>query len=70
MMGPTTLREIREELRRALAATGDDPICWLEKRMSASKRRRESTVILESLLSLLTETKRDTPRKRRPAKKK
>lgn len=34
MIGPKKLEAIREELKSALNATGDDPIVWLEKRMS------------------------------------
>lgn len=35
MIGKKKLAAIRQELRRALAATGDDPIRWLDERMSA-----------------------------------
>ena len=35
MIGPKKLSKIRQELQRALAATGDDPIAWLEERMTA-----------------------------------
>ncbi len=35
MIGPKKLSIIRQELQRALTATGDDPIAWLEARMSA-----------------------------------
>lgn len=37
MIGPKKLRTIREELRRALAATGQDPIRWLDERLAAGK---------------------------------
>jgi hypothetical protein len=33
MMGQEKLSEVREKLWRALAATGEDPIAWVEKRM-------------------------------------
>jgi hypothetical protein len=35
MIGPKKLSTIRQELQRALAATGEDPITWLEARMAA-----------------------------------
>jgi hypothetical protein len=38
MIGPKKLRTIRAELRRKLAAGGEDPILWLEERMTASER--------------------------------
>jgi hypothetical protein len=37
MIGPKKLNTIRQELRHALAASGDDPIRWLEERMTAPK---------------------------------
>lgn len=36
MIGPKKLRAIRQDLRRALAATGQDPIRWLDERLAAS----------------------------------
>jgi hypothetical protein len=39
MIGPKKLSAIRQELKSALDATGDDPIGWLEERMSAPVRR-------------------------------
>ena len=38
MMGPKKLGTIRQDLRRALAATGQDPIRWLDSRMAAPKQ--------------------------------
>jgi hypothetical protein len=38
MMGPKKLSTIREELRRALIPTGEDPIRWLEARMTGPDR--------------------------------
>jgi hypothetical protein len=64
MMGPKKLSEIREELRRALAATGDDPIDWLEKRVTESERRGKSEV-LEFLRRFLEEGQRGKRRNRR-----
>jgi hypothetical protein len=38
MIGPKKLSSIRQELRRALAAAGDDPIRWLDELMTAPER--------------------------------
>src|SRR5262245_34998034 len=35
MIGPKKLATIRQQLRDTLAATGDDPIRWLEELMNA-----------------------------------
>jgi hypothetical protein len=64
MMGPKTLKEIREELRRALAVTGEDPLRWLEKRMAAPSRRGH-TDVLRALRDLLKETPRKGSREGR-----
>jgi hypothetical protein len=37
MIGPKKLDTIRQELRRAVPASGGDPPAWLEQRMAASK---------------------------------
>ena len=62
MLGPKTVSEIRAQLRRALAATGDDPIRWLEKRMTAAKRRGKNSEVLQSLRRFLAGGKRAKPR--------
>jgi hypothetical protein len=66
MMGRKTLKEIRKELKEALAATGEDPFEWLEKRMAAKPR----SVILPGLYDFLKAKPRKKPRKRRIAAKK
>jgi hypothetical protein len=38
MIGPKKLSTIRDEVRRALIATGEDPIRWLEERMTGPDR--------------------------------
>ena len=52
MMGPKKLSEIREELRQALATTGNDPIQWLDDRIreleSAGKPPNDATDVLHS----------------------
>jgi hypothetical protein len=61
MMGRKTLKEIRSELKEALAATGEDPFKWLEKRMAAKPR----SVILPSLYDFL----KAKPRKKRSSRR-
>lgn len=39
MIGSKKLSTIRQELRQALAATGDDPIRWLEERMAVPEHQ-------------------------------
>ncbi len=39
MIGPKKLSIVRQELQRALAATGEDPIRWLEARMTGPERQ-------------------------------
>ena len=73
MIGPKKLETIRQELRQALAATGDDPIRWLEERMSAPGRQgraAESNEVLRSLRRLLEGTGRGKGRKTRARTKK
>jgi hypothetical protein len=38
-----TLSTIRQELRRALAKTGDNPFRWLEERMAVPERHEPAT---------------------------
>jgi hypothetical protein len=52
MIGPKKLSTIREELHRALTATGEDPIRWLEERLSAAQRQGPAAKGSEILLSL------------------
>ena len=52
MIGPKKLSTIRQELRDAFAETGDDPIRWLEERMTTPKRRGASASESEVMRSL------------------
>ena len=74
MMGPKTLRTIREELERALASTGEDPIQWLEVRIAKSKGKTatdsEKTDVLECLWRFLDQPRKRKPRKQRAPTKK
>ena len=69
MIGPKKLGTIRQELHRALTATGEDPIRWLEARITGPERQasaasRESEV-LRSLRRFLETPGRGKGRKRR-----
>jgi len=66
MMGRKTLKEIRRELKEALAATGEDPFEWLEKRMAAKPK----SVILPGLYDFLRAKPRKKRGRRRAAAKK
>lgn len=74
MIGPEKLSTIRQQLRRALRATGEDPVAWLEKRMAASDR--QGTVspggsdVLESLRRFLQGPQRQRRGKPRAGMKK
>ncbi len=73
MMGPKTLREIREELRRGFGAEGEDPIEWLERIMKDPQYQGPSgkSEVLESLRRFLERAgKEKRPTRRRGTKKK
>lgn len=74
MIGPKKLGSIRQEVKRALAATGDDPIRWLEQRMIAPGHQgapaRGASEVLQSLRRVLEAPGRKKPRKRRVSTKK
>jgi hypothetical protein len=57
MIGPKKLRIIRQELHRAFAATGQDPIRWLDQRMAAGDQDRavgsNENEVLQSLQRFL-----------------
>jgi len=67
VIGPKKLSAIRQELNRALTATGDDPIRWLEERMTAPIRRDSpaSSEVLGSLRRFLETTGREKGQRRR-----
>ena len=74
MIGPKKLATIRKELHRSLTATGDDPIEWLEKRMTAGAVQRPDgsgeSQVLASLLRILGATKQRKLRSVRTTAKK
>jgi len=74
MIGPKKLKTIRDELQRALTATGDDPIRWLEERMTAPERQGSAasgeSEVLHSLRRVLEATGKPKRRKQRAGPKK
>ena len=74
MIEPKKLSTIREELTRALKATGEDPIRWLEQRMATPRRQGGGAAgeseVLHSLRRFLKGTDKKKPRKRRVSTKK
>jgi hypothetical protein len=74
MIGPTALSVIRQELQRALTATGDDPIRWLEERMSSPETESSAVCgeseILQSLRRILETTETAKRRKQQGGTKK
>lgn len=66
MIGPKKLSTIRQQLKSALAATGDDPVRWLEARMTTPAGQaaagNEGNEVLRSLQGFL---ERDGSSKRR-----
>jgi hypothetical protein len=74
MIGPKKFSTIRQELQRALAATGDDPIHWLEERLTAPERQATAasgaSEILHSLRRVLEATGTKKRRKQRVGNKK
>ncbi len=68
MMGPKKLSEIREELKTAIAKTGDDPVSWLEAELQRLRTRRPKVdpKELENLLAVrdaLATVQRTRPRR-------
>jgi len=65
MMGNKKLSAIRQELKAALKATGQDPIQWLEERTRAAVRQGGATDVLESLKRVLAKGVKKKRRGRR-----
>jgi hypothetical protein len=54
MIGPKKLSTIRQELQEALTATGEDPIRWLEERMTTRLHSgADESEVLQSLQRFL-----------------
>lgn len=73
MIGPKKLGSIRQELRRALAVAGGDPLRWLEERMAAPERQDPAaggSEVLQSLRRFLEGPGRERRRTQRAGTKK
>jgi hypothetical protein len=74
VIGSKKLGIIRQELRSALTATGEDPIRWLEERLTAAERQGTSspakTEVLNSLRRILETPRQSGRRQRRVSTKK
>jgi hypothetical protein len=60
MIGAKKLSTIREEIEKAFASTGDDPIQRLERLIASARRKGESTEVMADLKRFL-----ESPRKRK-----
>ena len=60
MIGTKKLSTIRQEIEEAFAATGEDPIRPLERLIASTKRKGDSTDVMEDLKRFL-----ESPRKRK-----
>jgi hypothetical protein len=74
MIGPKKLSTIRQELKRALAAIDDDPIRWLEERMTTPEGQETAAAggseVLQSLRRILEATEKEKRRRPRAGTKK
>jgi hypothetical protein len=70
VIGSKKLGTIRRELETALAATGADPIRWLEERMQEGKSGPNGNEVLQSLRRVLEARGRGQRRKREAGTKK
>ncbi|MBC8114252.1 MAG: hypothetical protein H7062_07740 [Candidatus Saccharimonas sp.] len=71
MIGTKTLSEIRQQLKAAWDATGDDPIQWLEQQMASPQStltdNEKGNEVLQSLQRFLKAKPKTTRRSRRIA---
>jgi hypothetical protein len=63
MIGTKQLSTIRNEIEKALASPGEDPIQRLERQIASAKRKGDRTEVLEGLKRFL-----ESPRKRNKPK--
>jgi hypothetical protein len=69
MIGPKKLSQIRAELKDALAATGEDPLVWLEKRMTSPEHPGSDSFRESEVLHSLRRFLEGTARKKRAVKR-
>lgn len=64
MIGTKKLSAIRQQIEKALASPGADPIQRLERQIASAKRKGDRTEVLEGLQRFL-----ETPRKGKQRKR-
>lgn len=64
MIGTKKLSTIREQIEKALASRGSDPIQRLELQIASAKRKGDRTEVMEGLKHFL-----ESPRKRKRGKR-
>ena len=64
MIGTKKLRAIRNQIEKALAATGADPIQRLERQIASAKRKGSRTEVIEGLKRFLESPRKGKHRKR------
>jgi hypothetical protein len=65
MIGTKKLSTIREEIEKALASGGGDPIQRLERLIASAKHKGDSTEVLEDLKRFLESPRKPIRRKHR-----
>lgn len=65
MIGTKKLRTIREEIEKALASTGEDPIQRLERQIASAKRKGDRAAVIEGLKRFLESPRKQKRRKHR-----
>ena len=67
MIGTKKLSTIRDEMEEAFASSGEDPILHLERLIALTKRKGDSTDVMEDLKRFLESPRKRKRRKRRVA---
>lgn len=65
MIGTKRLSPIRQEIKHALASSGEDPIQRLERQIASAKRKGKRTEVLEGLKQFLEPSRKPKRRKHR-----
>jgi len=65
MIGTKKLRTIRQEVEKALASVGEDPIQRLERQIASAKRKGNRTEVMEGLKRFLELSRKRKNRKHR-----
>ena len=64
MIGSKKLSAIRQQLEKAFASPGEDPIQRLERQIASAKRKGDRTEVLEGLKRFLESPRKGKRRKR------